>query len=159
MEDFFEGIDGRFPWRNCSLTVCYREDIKGVASVALAAPFFQNLFYITSGHLAMPSGYPDSWLSRLLTLWSSDPMVFWPSGLLVIQSFGLLAIRSSGQLIIRPSDHLVIQPSGHLDFWPSDHPTICWSVHPTIRSSGHPVIGPSQLLAFCPNVSKMSLLG
>ena len=70
-------------------------------------------------------------------------MVFWPSG--------LLAIQSSGHPAIWSSDHLVIRPSGHSDFWPSDHPTIRSSDNLTIRSSG--------LLAFCPDASKMSLLG
>ena len=48
----------------------YREDVRGVAGVALATPFFQDFFIC---HMVFwPSGHPD----------------FWP--------FGLLAIRSSG---------------------------------------------------------------
>ena len=79
----------------------FREDIRGVAGVALATPFFQDLFYMPYGLLAIrSSGHPD----------------FWPSG--------LLAIRPSGHLVIRPSGHLVIWSSGLLAIRPSDHPAI-----------------------------------
>ena len=47
---------------NTWLTV--REDVRGVAGVALATPFFQDLFYIPS---------------KLLAIWSSGHPVFWPS--------------------------------------------------------------------------------
>ena len=37
-----------------------REDVRGVAGVALATPFFQDLSYKPSGLLAtLTSGYPD----------------------------------------------------------------------------------------------------
>ena len=68
----------------------YREDVRGVAAVALATPFFQDLFYMPSRLLAiLTSGYPDSWLSRLL------------------------AIRPSGNPVIRTFGHLVFWPSDH----------------------------------------------
>ena len=71
----------------------FREDDRGVAGVALATPFFQDLFY-------MPS--------RLLTIWSSGhPVirtsghpVFWPSGHLVIRPSGHPAFWSSRLLAI-----------------------------------------------------------
>ena len=98
----------------------YREDVRGVAGVALAIPFFQDLFY-------MPS--------RLLAIWSS----------------GHLVIRTSGHPVFWPSDHPAFWLSGYPDFWPSDHLVIWLSGHLIIRSSGH--------LVFCPEASKMFLLG
>ena len=126
------------------LSILPREDVRGVAGVALATPFFQDLFYMPSRLLAIwSSGHP--------VIWTSGHLVFWPSGLLAIRSSdhlvippsGHLVIQTSGHLIIRSSDHPVIRPSGYLghpDFWPSDHPVIRPSGHPTIRSSDHPVI-------------------
>ena len=102
------------------LSILPREDVRGVAGVALATPFFQDLFY-------MPS--------RLLAIWSS---AIWSSGHPVIQT--------SGHLIIQPSDRLVIWPSGHPDFWPSDHQVIRPSDHLVIRPSGHLTILPSGYL-------------
>ena len=48
-----------------------REDVRGVAGVALATPFFQDLFYMPSRLLAI-------WSSAI---WSSGHPDFWPSGL------------------------------------------------------------------------------
>ena len=70
-----------------------REDVRGIASVALATQFFRICFIC---HLDFwPSGHPD----------------FWPSDLTVI--------RPSGYPTIRSSDHPVIRPSGLLVFWSS----------------------------------------
>ena len=102
-----------------------REDVRGVAGVALATPFFQDLFY-------MPS--------RLLAIWSS--------GHPVIRTSGHPAIWSSGHLTIWSSGLLVIWLSGHPDFWPSDHQAIRPSSHLTIWSSNYSVFWSSGLLAF-----------
>ena len=87
-----------------------REDVKGVAGVALATPFFPDLFYMPSRLLAIV--HPTIWSSGLLVIWSSDHPV------------------------IQPSGHPTIRLSGHPDFWPSGHPTIWSSKHPVIRPSG-----------------------
>ena len=47
-----------------SSIVLLREHVRGVAGVALATPFFQDLFYMAYGLLAIPS-------SGLLAIWSS----------------------------------------------------------------------------------------
>ena len=128
----------------------FREDVRGVADVAMATPFFQDLFYMPSRLLAI-SGYPDSWLSRLLTIWSSGHPAFWSSFHLEFWPSGLLAIRPSDHLAIHPSGHpafwssgyLVIQTSSHLVIQPSGHPVIWLSGHPTMRSSGHLNFWPS----------------
>ena len=56
-----------FPWQNYSLlqvTTYPREDARGVASETLATPFFQDLFHIPSGLLAIrTSGHPVFWPS------------------------------------------------------------------------------------------------
>ena len=126
-----------------------REDVKGVAGVALATPFFPDLFYMPSRRLAIRSSGHR------------------PSNYLVIRPSGYLVIRPSGHPTIRSSDHSVIWSSRLLAIWSSDHLVILPSGHPTIRLSGHPdfwpsdhpVIRPSSLLAFCLDASKMSLLG
>ena len=64
------------------LCMIVREDVRGVADVALATPFFKDLFYMPSRLLAI-------WSSAI---WSSVHPDFWPSGLLAI----------------RPSDHPAI---------------------------------------------------
>ena len=135
----------------------FREDVRGGAGVALATPFFQDLFNIPSGLSAiLTSSYPDSWLSRLLTIWSSLHPAFWSSSHPDFWPSVLLAIWSSGQL--------TIWLSGHLDFWPSfcasDHLTI-WSSGlliirsfdcPVIWLSGHPNFWPSVLISQkCPD--------
>ena len=160
MKDFFEGIDGRFPWRNCSLLACYREDVEGVASVAFIGYTIFSGFVLYTIRTFCHSYF---WLSRLLAIQTSDHMVFWPSGLLVIKSSGLLVISSSGHLIIWPTDNLVIWSSRLLAIllciWSSDHLVIWSSDYPIIRLSGHLVFWPSQLLDFCSHISKMSWLG
>ena len=47
-----------------TVAVVCREDVRGVAGVALATPFFQDLFYMPYGLLAIRS-------SGLLAIWSS----------------------------------------------------------------------------------------
>ena len=43
-----------------AVTAVHREDVRGVAGVALATPFFQDLFYMPSRLLAiLTPGYPD----------------------------------------------------------------------------------------------------
>ena len=43
-----------------SIMTSFREDVRGVAGVALATPFFQELFYMPSTLLAiLTPGYPD----------------------------------------------------------------------------------------------------
>ena len=43
-----------------SIMTSFREDVRGVAGVALATPFFQDLFYMPSRLLAiLTPGYPD----------------------------------------------------------------------------------------------------
>ena len=72
-----------------------REDVRGIASVALATQFFRICFIF---HLDFwPSGHPD----------------FWPSDLTV------MTIRLSDHLVIRPSGHPTIRSFGLLVFWPS----------------------------------------
>ena len=105
------------------------EDVRGVAGVALATPFFQDLFY-------MPS--------RLLVIWSS--------GHPVIRTSGHLVFWPSGHLIIRPSDHLVIRPSGHLVIWSSRLLAIWSSDDLVIRSSNHTDFWSSGHLVFWPSV-------
>ena len=121
-----------------SIMTSFREDVRGVAGVALATPFFQDLFYMPSRLLAiLTPGYPD----------------FWP--------YDLLAIRPSGHPVMQTSGHPVFWPSGHpafwssrlLAIWSSGHPTIRSSGHPVIRPSGHPTIRSSGHLVFWPSVS------
>ena len=91
----------------------------------MATPFFQDLFYIPSGHLAiLTSSYPDSWLSRLLTIWSSGHPAFWSSSHPDYWPSGLLAIWSSSLGVIQTSGHLIMRPSGHPFIWLSSHPVI-----------------------------------
>ena len=102
-----------------------REDVKGVAGVALATPFFPDLFYMPSRLLAIrSSGHRPS-----------NYLVIRPSGYLVIQTSGHLVIRPSGHPTIRSSDHSVIWSSRLLAIWSSDHLVIQTSGHPTIWSS------------------------
>ena len=90
-----------------------REDVRGVGGIALATPFFQDLFYMPSRLLAIwSSGHPVIRTSGHPTIWSSDHSV-------------IPTIRPSDYLVIQTSDHQVIQPSG------------------TSRSSDHPVFWPS----------------
>ena len=85
----------------------FREDVRGVAGVALATPFFQELFYMPSRLLAiLTPGHPDFLPSGLLVIWPSGHPDFWPSDHLVIRPSGLLAIQSSGLLAIPTSGHL-----------------------------------------------------
>ena len=90
----------------------YREDVRGVAGVALATPFFPDLFYMPSRLLAIRS-------SGILAIRSSGHPAILSSGHLTIWSSGLLVIWSSRLLAIWSSDHLVIQTSGHPTIWSS----------------------------------------
>ena len=115
--------------------LAWREDITGVAGVALATLFYICVYisdhidslldnlpkYLLSGLLAIrPSGHPAIWPSGLLTIqfldiWTSDLR----TGLLI---FGLLDIWTSGHLDFWSLDFwhsrlLVIWTSGLLDIW------------------------------------------
>ena len=142
MEDFFEGIDGRFPWRNCSLVVCYLE--------------WPPIIWTNARWrwVSLPSGYPDFWPYAYLcllairpsshpTIWSSGHPAFWSSSYLVIQT--------SSHPVFRPSGHLVIWSYGLLVIWSSRLLTIRTSGHPIIWPSGYPVFWPSGLLAIQPS--------
>ena len=111
-----------------SIMTSFREDVRGVAGVALATPFFQDLFYMPSRLLAiLTPGYPD----------------FWP--------YDLLAIRPSGHPVMQTSGHPVFWPSGHPAFWSSRLLAIWSSDHLVIQLSGYPVIRPSCLLVIQPS--------
>ena len=147
MEDFFEGIDGRFPWRNCSLVACYLE--------------WPPIIWTNARWrwVSLPSGYPDFWPyaygllairpSSHPTIWSSGHPAFWSSSYLVIQTSSHLVFRPSGHLVIWSSDHPAFWSSGHPDFWQSGLLAIRSSDHLIIQSSGLLAIQPSGRLSRC----------
>ena len=85
-----------FSWWVLGFSITYhhrREDVRGVAGVAFATPFFQDLFYMPFRLLAIwSSGHPVIQTSGHPVFWPSDHLVIRPSGHLVIWSSRLLAI-------------------------------------------------------------------
>ena len=90
-----------------------REDVRGVAGVALATPFFQDLFYMPSRLLAIwssghpvirTSGHPIFWPSGHPAFWSSGHPDFWPFDYPTIWLSGHPTIRTSGHLAFCPDD-------------------------------------------------------
>ena len=129
--------------------LAWREDITGVAGVALATLFYICVYisdhidslldnlpkYLLSGLLAIrPSGHLDFWPSNF---WTSGLLTFGPGfWSLDFWIFGLLAIWTSG-----------LWTSGILDFWSFGLPDF-WTFG--LMASG--------LLAFFPHVPKFSWL-
>ena len=99
-----------------------REDVRGVAGVVLATPFFLHMCIYKTVSLVIQmsvlqaSGHQ---YSGLLDFWTSGLLDFWPSRLLVFQTSVLLVF---GLLTIWTSSLLDFWPSSLPDFWSSGIP-------------------------------------
>ena len=126
-------------WRSqVTCLLAWREDITGVAGVALA-----TLFYIC----VYISDHIDSLLDNLPKYWLSGLLAIWPSGLLAIQ---FLDIRTSGLrtglLTIQTSSLRTsgLWTSGLPDFWSFGLPDFWTFGLMALRTSG--------LLSPCPQI-------